>query len=161
MKICPKCKIYKKNFEFTKRKNGKLYSWCRECIRKKSKVYYYKKKKENSNHFKEKSNTYYRKNPEIVKRINKKYNNKIKIEVLKYYSSGNIKCACCGETEIKFLAIDHINNNGKKDRIKNGWGNTFYRYLRKNNYPKGFQVLCHNCNIAKYMYGCCPHKNKK
>jgi len=33
-------------------------------------------------------------------------------------------------------------------------------WLRKYNYPKGFQVLCHNCNMAK-RFGVCPHKEKK
>ena len=26
-----------------------------------------------------------------------------------------------------------------------------------NNYPKGFQVLCRNCNWGKYSRGTCPH----
>ena len=30
----------------------------------------------------------------------------------------------------------------------------------KNNFPKGFQILCHNCNIAKGHYGKCPHEKK-
>lgn len=34
----------------------------------------------------------------------------------------------------------------------------FREWQRKNNYPKGFQVLCHNCNLAKGFYGKCPHQ---
>lgn len=32
-------------------------------------------------------------------------------------------------------------------------------WLRRNNYPNGFQVLCHNCNMAKGFYGKCPHQS--
>ena len=65
-------------------------------------------------------------------------------------------CVCCGETQPKFLAIDHIHGGGNKHIREIGLGN-FYKWLIKNNYPKGFQVLCHNCNFAKGHYGSCPH----
>jgi hypothetical protein len=57
------------------------------------------------------------------------------------------KCAICGETEEKFLGIDHIDGGGNIHRKSihcriEGW-------LKRNNYPDGFQVLCHNCNQAK------------
>ena len=32
------------------------------------------------------------------------------------------------------------------------------RWITKNNSPKGFQILCHNCNMAKGFYGKCPHQ---
>ena len=67
------------------------------------------------------------------------------------------KCTCCGEDRLVFLAIDHINGGGSKEHQKVGHGTAFYRWLRKNEYPQGYQVLCHNCNFAKWM-GICPHK---
>jgi len=33
-----------------------------------------------------------------------------------------------------------------------------YSWLKKNNFPKGFQVLCMNCNFAKGKLGKCPHQ---
>jgi len=76
-------------------------------------------------------------------------------EVLKHYGG---KCACCGETTYEFLSIDHINGGGRKHREE------IYRlicpWLKKNNYPDGFQVLCFNCNQAKGIYGICPHQKK-
>jgi hypothetical protein len=36
-----------------------------------------------------------------------------------------------------------------------------YRSLRNQGYPPGYQVLCHNCNWAKYAYGECPHQKEK
>lgn len=81
----------------------------------------------------------------------------LRLTVLRHYSSGLLECNCCGINELKFLAIDHINNNGKEDRKKNGTSVQFYRYLIKNDFPEGYQILCHNCNMAKALYGNCPH----
>ncbi len=81
-----------------------------------------------------------------------------KMAVFNHYSNGNPKCACCGEKQIKFLQLDHINGGGTKERILHGAGTGVYCYLRKNNYPKGYQILCANCNFAKGLYGQCPHK---
>lgn len=60
---------------------------------------------------------------------------------------------------LEFLQIDHINNDGKEHRKASGCGSgeAMYRWLKKNNYPAGFQVLCCNCNYAKMKYGECPH----
>jgi hypothetical protein len=65
------------------------------------------------------------------------------------------KCACCGESRIEFLGIDHIGGGGNKHRksIKNN----LYSWLVKQNFPKGFRMLCHNCNQSLGHYGYCPH----
>lgn len=72
---------------------------------------------------------------------------------------GGYRCACCGETEPMFLTIDHINSDGKRQRRQLGAGsNKFYDWLRANNYPPGYQVLCSNCNFGRYRNGgICPH----
>lgn len=89
-----------------------------------------------------------------------------------YAHYGGARCACCGETEPLFLTIDHINGGGLKHRaeIHKELGrksmhrlsisaSTFLYWLRKNNYPEGFQVLCMNCNSGKFRnHGICPHK---
>jgi hypothetical protein len=69
------------------------------------------------------------------------------------------KCACCGESGIEFLQIDHIDGWGAEHRrtLKKD-GVAFYRWLCKNHFPKGFQVLCANCNSAKGIQAECPHK---
>jgi len=64
-------------------------------------------------------------------------------------------CQCCGEDRLVFLCLDHIAGGGNRHRKKIGAG--IVLWLRRNNYPKGFQVLCHNCNFAKSQ-GVCPHK---
>lgn len=81
--------------------------------------------------------------------------------VYEHYSQGTPHCACCGETEQKFLSLDHINGGGYQDVRKNGNGPaTFYNRLIKNGFPSGIQVLCMNCNTGKYRNGgICPHKD--
>jgi hypothetical protein len=81
----------------------------------------------------------------------------IRMKVLKYYGGDPPKCACCGETEYKFLAIDHINGGGLKQRRETKTHN-LESWINKSKYPAGFQILCHNCNAAKGFYGECPHK---
>lgn len=67
---------------------------------------------------------------------------------------GNI-CKCCGLNDIRFLTVDHINNDGGgKYRDSN-----FYSWIIKNNFPDNLQLLCWNCNCAKSKNnGICPHK---
>ena len=87
-------------------------------------------------------------------------NKQIKLEVLNYYSNGIMNCNCCGEKEIHFLSIDHIDGGGRKLSNIQGTGTGLYKWLRRNEFPKGFQVLCMNCNFAKGKIGVCPHKLK-
>jgi hypothetical protein len=75
---------------------------------------------------------------------------------LSHYSNDDIKCNCCGEDENKFMCIDHIHGGGNKHR-KTERIVHLYKWLRDNGYPEGFQVLCFNCNFAKWRYGVCPH----
>lgn len=67
-------------------------------------------------------------------------------------------CQCCGELEIKFLSIDHINGDGRKLRVKDKSHKNSCRWIKKHGYPEGFQVLCHNCNFAKGHFDSCPHQ---
>lgn len=71
------------------------------------------------------------------------------------------KCVCCGADRLEFLSVDHINNDGSNHRKEIGGAKAIYRWLKKNNYPEGFQVLCMNCNCAKSWYGICPHEKDR
>lgn len=144
----------------------------------------YKNKEERKKHYEKNKDEInrkrreYRKKPEIRKRENKRnlewrhnnierareisnkakktYENKCKNLVLDHYGK---KCVCCGETNLKFLTIDHINGGGTKHRKKIK-GEKITTWLCKNNFPKGFQVLCFNCNWGKHINGgICPHKD--
>lgn len=82
---------------------------------------------------------------------------KLKTDCITAYSNGTNTCKCCGENELKFLTLDHIEGGGNKDRKIRGSGLGFYSLLRKTGYPSGLQVLCFNCNCAKGFFGTCPH----
>lgn len=87
------------------------------------------------------------------------YQYRIKIDVFTHYSKGKPICACCRESIFEFLTIDHINGGGTQERnkTKRNGGYVFYRWLQKNNYPLGYQVLCYNCNCGKRTSQICPH----
>ena len=120
--------------------------------------------------------------PEIKEKFRKKYqDNKseilakskvvrgnLKKEVFSEYSKRHSKsktpcCRCCGENfNIDFLAVDHIDGRAHltKDE-KHLKANPLNVWLKKNNFPDGFQILCHNCNFAKGMKknnNKCPHE---
>ena len=103
-------------------------------------------------------------NPGKYGEYNRKSTLKLKRQVMDAYGG---RCACCGETELIFLTIDHINNDGAEHRRQiaaekgTTWlqgGRETYRWLRDNGFPEGFQVLCANCNCGKHWNGgVCPH----
>ena len=56
----------------------------------------------------------------------------------------------CGITDIDVLTIDHIKGGGSRHKKEiGGLGYKLYAYLIKENFPKGYQVLCFNCNFKK------------
>ena len=137
-------------------------SMCRKCWNERTKLYY----KKNKEKLKERTRMWKKNNKEKVVEISKRYRQELKINALKAYSNGKVECACCGEKEIDFLCLDHINNNGAEERRENkyGLGKSIFKWLKKNNYPKnaGLQVLCFNCNVSKRIQGgTCIHKLKK
>lgn len=84
------------------------------------------------------------------------------LKSLVYAAYGN-KCACCGETEEKFLSIDHVNNDGYVFRNgRSHWpGTQMYQYIVSRNFPEEFQLLCMNCNFGKSRNnGVCPHQSR-
>ena len=85
-----------------------------------------------------------------------KYRATKKEKVLDAYGKS---CACCGEAQVLFLTIDHVNNDGAAHRSKIGNGSSnLYTWLIKNGFPERFQVLCSNCNLGKHLNGgVCPH----
>lgn len=77
---------------------------------------------------------------------NPKYYRRIKNEVLGHYSNNSFLCALCGDD--KALSIDHINGGGAqhRDTLRLNSSLQFYLWLRRNNFPDGYRVLCRSCN---------------
>lgn len=84
-----------------------------------------------------------------------------RLRELVFNAYGGFKCACCGEDEPEFLQMDHIDGGGTKHRNSLSSSSGFYRWLKKNGFPPGFQVLCANCNHAKGRLGICPHQRAR
>ena len=110
-----------------------------------------------------------RKNKAKTKRKSKSANGDYieKYEALMYYtlrydpSATEPYCNCTGHDErcIELLCIDHKKKRTKKE--KGLTGKSFYKYLKENNYPEGYQVLCLSCNFVKEKYDKCPHLFEK
>lgn len=73
-------------------------------------------------------------------------NLRTKIKLLSLYGD---HCNYCGEKDPLVLCVDHINNNGKLDRMQFGTSTAFYRHLLKIKPRKDIQILCLNCNESK------------
>jgi hypothetical protein len=80
---------------------------------------------------------------------------KLKKEVMTHYGGGKAECVICGMNNIDALCLDHKDDNGSADRFKNmgknlgGSGSRFYGFLKKHNFPDGYQTLCANHNLIK------------
>lgn len=153
-KRCSNCNKVKPLSEFYK---GEAYKdgyrgQCKECM-----YNYYIENRLKTGKQKIMFNKCYSEKADKYNSTNKELKRRKRLMVLKHYSDDPPKCACCGETIIDFLTIDHINEDGAKHRNKGI--RRIANWLIKNNYPEGFQVLCWNCNWGRRVNnGVCPHK---
>lgn len=170
MKKCKKCGQEKEYKFFNIRKSNRdgRDCYCKTCHSISNKNY----RKNNPIKIKEYGENYYLKNKEAILKYGKLWrkNNKLKkndankkerlkVKELVFSHYGKI-CSCkwCNETEESFLQIDHVNNDGYKERKRGLSGYMLYRHIINNNYPDSYQVLCANCNFSKSMNGgVCVH----
>ena len=72
------------------------------------------------------------------------------------------KCVCCGESNPFFLALDHVEGGGGKERREHSPTTTsnahLYPKIIADGFPPKYRILCHNCNLARGFYGFCPHE---
>ena len=160
------CRVCKESKEGAKGQSGSI---CHPCLATYNRAYkaknrdrvkaYWQKRREIQNA-----------DPEWVAKNRKRtrdYWKNLRLEIMMAY--GGLICACCGETEPKFFSIDHIFNDGAEHRRSfgydaNGKGadTRVIAWIKANNFPGGFQVLCMNCNHGKARNGgICPHKTSK
>lgn len=147
-KVCTECGISRKVADFSRQtKTSYRFPVCKRC---------------DTKHTIEKN----RQRPQVVSRRRKLHTAKTKSEA--YLAYGGAHCACCGETELTFLTLDHIENDGAEWRRATFGGNggrgcgiNTYMWCKRNKYPPIFQVLCWNCQQGKrYNGGTCPHQRK-
>lgn len=111
------------------------------------------------------------------------YRVSLKLAALQTYSPNGVPCCACSKCpehvkpHIEFLELDHIDGTGhehrkrlgakpgmriRANRTVGGCSLANYKWLKDNNYPPGFQVLCKNCNGAKgtkTIAWRCPHED--
>lgn len=101
----------------------------------------------------------FKSNPDTYESLKKYVNARHKSHketVLSYYGQ---KCECCGETEPKFLTVDHIVPIGGREKRAAAGHVSIYSWLVKNGFPEGFRLLCSNCNFGRARNGgICPHQ---
>lgn len=91
----------------------------------------------------------------------------VKVMFFNLISNGNIRCECCGIDDIDFLTLDHIQNDGAKEKkeLSNGQGGEWlYAKIMKKEYilsSERYRILCFNCNSARGAMGICPHEMRK
>lgn len=85
------------------------------------------------------------------------YGRQFRLKLIEAYGG---HCVCCGETEPKFLELDHIDGGGGDHRREIGAGaEALYRWCVRNGFPATLQILCANCHNAKSFWGTCPHQD--
>lgn len=159
-KVCITCRETKPVDDFHRQRNapdGRAYS-CKACANTYSKDHY----AGNPEYYAERRQRYYVSNRDQIRAEAAVKHRVRKAEVIGAY--GGV-CVCCGETNLGFLTLDHVNNDGKAHRMELGHGRAsarVYAWAKANGYPSVLQVLCMNCNCGKqWNGGVCPHEEER
>ncbi len=136
-KYCTRCNTFRPISEWSKnnqRKDG-LHGVCKVCSRETNRAWY---------------KTHREERLPIARKSAIANRRKLKLEVLTHYGSdlGKPKCVTCGDERLPCLTIDHINGGGAEHRRSLGTRN-ICQWLKKKNFPYGYQTLCMNCQFMK------------
>ena len=153
-KRCPRCgrTLPIENFHKSRRRGDGRKVYCIPCWNERVK----ERRKRKPEVYRAQARRAYKKNRDKILRRERARTRALKLEVLRHYGGPTPKCACCGETHVEFLQIDHINNDGAAHRKRVGEGTAMYRHLKRT-WPEGYRVLCANCNWSRGIFGYCPH----
>lgn len=142
----------KDNTEKVLQKNHRYYHENREALLAQKREYGIA----NRDTLREKHKQHYQANRAHILAQSKERSLSLKLQAFAAY--GGVYCQCCGETEVCFLTIDHIHGKTAAQKKKEGEGSSFYQWLKRNQYPAGYQTLCFNCNLGRgFNGGICPH----
>ncbi|MBX9804194.1 MAG: hypothetical protein K2Y18_00385 [Alphaproteobacteria bacterium] len=175
LRVCVKCEEEKPLDAFAKvytlRNRGKNYyqHTCLICYRAAHAEKERKRRKDKPEEYRAARKKHRAANLEHCRMLRRLSGHKLKEQA--YNAYGGYECVCCGETEKTMLSIDHIDEDGARHRkevlkvvrpttfCRGSSGDNLYRWLKNNDFPPGFQVLCYNCNISKHRNkGTCAHK---
>lgn len=140
-KLCVRCSSMKTHAEFSRHRasSSGLASWCKECL------YEWKRQK-------------YIAHRARFNAVSKEARRRLKQQMVDAYGGS---CTCCGESDLEFLTVEHVNRDGKQHRMSFRSAQSVWADLRRRGWPKGdYTVLCMNCNWASRFNGVCPHSLK-
>lgn len=67
-------------------------------------------------------------------------------------------CVCCGENIVHALTIDHVRNDGARERREFPDLRELYKFILAEGCPPDrYRVLCKNCHESKNERGECAH----
>ena len=116
---------------------------CKDCKEEKEISYFYRLNRRKGNEFCSRCK-------ECENKRTRKRRQTIREKTINLYSNGKNCCNNCGIDDIRVLAIDHINNDGAKDRADMINHEQWMVSLLEN--PRDdIQILCHNCNWLKHI----------
>jgi hypothetical protein len=165
-KRCSHCRLEKPSAEFSSNRRGpdQLDATCRICnaerTRRKKWRYVAAGSCADCGSARETQNRYCDRCAREYAVRNRQRARSVRLAVLQNYSGGAIQCACCGECQLEFLTVDHINNDGKAHRRRSKTAHGIYRDLLKHGCPPVIEILCFNCNMARASAGVCPHRGE-
>jgi hypothetical protein len=90
-----------------------------------------------------------------------KQSREVRLKVITLYGG---RCVCCGIDNLKYLQLDHKNNDGHIERkalppsIRGG---RFFKLVLSQEKRDDLQVLCANCHNAKRYGGCTEEDHAK
>ena len=120
-----------------------------KITKKTSKDYYrkwYENNKEKAREMKRINMRKYRAaNPQKYRAQSRAAKKKLKDAVFDIYGR---RCVRCGFEDERALTLDHVKNNGSKERSELGERGVYYRALKEENY-NDYQTLCMNCQFIK------------
>lgn len=173
LKACTKCGTLKPHtndhFQFLSKKTRQLNSQCRECRNADRRSRYWAapdeeraaqraRRIDNAEAAAALNAKFYAKHRERLTRRMRARWASIRAEALAQYGG---QCACCGEQEDAFLALDHARRDGNAHRARVGGQAGVYRDLKRRGWPTdGYRLLCHNCNMATRFGAICPHQKR-
>jgi hypothetical protein len=131
----------------TKECRQQYYQENKDQIKASVKEYYLNNKEKVRAYNKIYQKAYAEENADVISEKKQSLRAKLKAEIMSHYSGGTVSCTC-GYNDIRALSIDHIEGGGTQHRKEIASGG-LYRWLKKNGFPEGYQVLCMNCQFIK------------
>jgi hypothetical protein len=156
LKKCRKCEQEKPATTeyFYARPTGNLSSPCKDCCRRVQDDYaahhqseIKDRRRTRNQELASRQKDYRQRMLKAQRRRMKERRSNLRLLALWEYGGQPPKCRCCGNDRIRFLCV----HGPRKLTIE------LYRWLKENEYPSGYHILCYNCSFSWRIYNSCPH----